>query len=455
MDAAVIGAGLAGLAAAVALVQSGARVTVYEAGVAVGGRMRSDTLDGATVDPAVQLVSSTYSAFFALARTCDADDLIVRAPGRDALWRGGSLHEITYGSVGSMVTSNALPTMLKLKLGTRYLAYLASAARTLDVNDLVGTVSDPALDEESVAAWGEREMGSDFVELLAYPLLGAYYGSAPEDAMAALYHALARVGMDVRVHAMRGGMGALPADITRWLVAHGATVHTEVPVRRIQELPPGAGTTGFTLELESGEARHDAVVVATPAPVARALLAERSALADWLAGVRTAPTITVAFLLERPFSRAWFGLSFPRTHPPGDRLVALTAQSHKLPSLVPDGREVVVAFPAPAITQSLVDAEPGAVVDELLPAAEQALPGFGARVLRARTYAFPEGYTLFPPGHLGRLRAFQDEWLPPGAALAGDYLVAPTVEGAVRSGLAAARRVLGAGEKGAAGPAGP
>ena len=448
MDAAVIGAGMAGLAAAVALVQSGASVTVYEAGAEAGGHMRSDTLDGATVDPAVQLVSSTYSAFFDLARTCDADDLIVRAPGRDALWRGGQLHEITYGSVGSMVSSNALPTMLKLKLGTRYLAYLASAARTLDVNDLVGTVSDSALDEESVAAWGEREMGRDFVELLAYPLLGAYYGSAPEDAMAALYHALARVGMDVRVHAMRGGMGALPAAITRWLVAHGATVHTAMPVRRVRELPPAAGTpraAGFALELESGEARHDAVIVATPAPVARTLLAERSALADWLAGVRTAPTITVAFLLERPFSRAWFGLSFPRTHPPGDQLVALTAQSHKLPSLVPDGREVVVAFPAPAITQSLVDAEPDAVVDALLPAAEQALPGFGARVLRARTYAFPEGYTLFPPGHLGRLRAFQDEWLPPGAALAGDYLVAPTVEGAVRSGRVAARRVLGGG----------
>src|SRR5690606_22376128 len=145
-----------------------------------------------------------------------------------------------------------------------------------------------------------------------YPLLGAYYGSAPEDAMAALYHALARVGMDVRVHAMRGGMGALPAAITRWLGAHGATVHTPMPVRRVRELPPAAGTpraAGFALELESGEARHDAVIVATPAPVARTLLAERSALADWLAGVRTAPTITVAFLLERPFSRAWFGLS--------------------------------------------------------------------------------------------------------------------------------------------------
>src|SRR5690606_35777575 len=140
-----------------------------------------------------------------------------------------------------------------------------------------------------------------------------------------------------------------------------------------------------------------------------------------------------------------FGLSFPRTHPPGDQLVALTAQSHKLPSLVPDGREVVVAFPAPAITQSLVDAEPDAVVDALLPAAEQALPGFGARVLRARTYAFPEARPLFRPGPVAGMRASRTEGLPRGGGLAGDYLVAPTVEGAVRSGGAAARRVLGGG----------
>ena len=41
-----------------------------------------------------------------------------------------------------------------------------------------------------------RQISADFVELLAYPLLGAYYGSLPEATSVLLYHALARAGLD-------------------------------------------------------------------------------------------------------------------------------------------------------------------------------------------------------------------------------------------------------------------
>ena len=41
--AAIVGAGIAALSAATALVQRGARVTLYEASSVVGGRMHSDT----------------------------------------------------------------------------------------------------------------------------------------------------------------------------------------------------------------------------------------------------------------------------------------------------------------------------------------------------------------------------------------------------------------------------
>src|SRR6185436_5219286 len=96
----------------------------------------------------------------------------------DAVWRRGKPHPLTYGSVASMITSTALPTGLKLRLGARYLRFLARHSK-LDLNDMVRT-GGLALDGESLAQWGGRELGPDFVDLLAYPLLGAYYGSAPE-----------------------------------------------------------------------------------------------------------------------------------------------------------------------------------------------------------------------------------------------------------------------------------
>lgn len=439
MNIAVIGAGLAGLAAASELIRGGARVTIYEARAQAGGRMRSDELDGVLVDPAVQLVSSTYDSFFRLARDAGAADLLVRAPGRDALWRGGRSHEITYGSVTSMIGSSALPAGLKLKLGTRYLPFLGSNARSVDANDLAHT-GGMALDGESIAAWGAREMGSDFVELLVYPLLAAYYGSPPEQTTAALYHALARVGMDVRVHAVRGGAGALPQAIAAALGAGGATMRFSASVDAI-DLAAG----GVHVSVAGARTSHDAVVVATAPAAARALLADAGAVRTWLEDVRVTPGFSVVFLLKQRLPGTWFGLSFPRTSEPGARIAAVALQSRKLRSLVPEGSEAAVVFPAPALAAELADAAPQACVDAVLPALEAAFPGFGTRVQRARVYPVPEGYALFYPGYLRHLQQFDAVELPPRLALAGDYLVAPTVEGAVRSGRAAARRLLASG----------
>lgn len=56
----VIGAGLAGLAAALHLQQRGVEVTVLEAGSAVGGRVRTDVVDGFRLDRGFQLYNSAY-----------------------------------------------------------------------------------------------------------------------------------------------------------------------------------------------------------------------------------------------------------------------------------------------------------------------------------------------------------------------------------------------------------
>src|SRR5690606_37184886 len=120
-------------------------------------------------------------------------------------------------------------------------------------------------------------------------------------------------------------------------------------------------------------------------------------LAGWLEGVRSRPTVTAAFLLDAPLSREWFGLSFPRGSKPGERIAVLAAQSRKLPSLVPDG-EALVVYPQPELGARIADVEPKRVVDELMPGLVAAFPDIESRVLRVRTYAFPEGYSLFGPG---------------------------------------------------------
>src|SRR4051794_21112377 len=56
----VVGAGLAGLACARRLTASGVAVTVLEASDAVGGRVRTDVVDGFRCDRGFQLLNTAY-----------------------------------------------------------------------------------------------------------------------------------------------------------------------------------------------------------------------------------------------------------------------------------------------------------------------------------------------------------------------------------------------------------
>src|SRR5690606_1639339 len=90
---AVVGAGPAGCAAAWRLHRAGVPVTLFEAEEWVGGRTRTDRLEGFTIDAGAQLFGSMFTRFSALVRDLGLQNELVRSPGRDALWRDGRAHE--------------------------------------------------------------------------------------------------------------------------------------------------------------------------------------------------------------------------------------------------------------------------------------------------------------------------------------------------------------------------
>lgn len=435
---AVVGAGPAGLAAALRLQRGGARVVVLEARDRVGGRCWTDAVDGFLVDPSVQLFGSMYSHLFRLARETGIGERLVRSPGRDAIWRDGRAHEVVYGSVASMLATGGLPLRSKMRLGTTYVPFLARHDGVLNLHE-PWRASFAGLDGESIAAWGRREMGSDFVEYLAYPQLAAYYGALPEETSAGFYHILASYGRDVSVFAVRGGAGALCEALAARVREQGGELRLERPVGRVEPAGPGVVVAGGT-----GEEEFDGAVLAVPAPAARAVLARvPDPLAGWLGDVRYRAAVSLALLLDRPADVRYFGLSFPRA---GGRLLStVCVQENKAGGLVPAGGGLLVAFAAPDAAADLADASPREVLDALLPDLRRALPGVESSITRARVYRWTEGHCQFYPGYLGRLAAFRGGGIEGdlAIALAGDYLLSPTVEGAVATGEQAAERLLG------------
>lgn len=449
---AVIGAGAAGLAAAWRLQLAGAGVDVYEAAAHAGGLLRTEALCGLHVDSAVQLVSSTYTRLFALATEAGARELLVGSSGHDALWRNGRAQEITYGSIASMAVTGALPAMLKLKLATKYAPFLTMQLGRLDANDPAGTGGDRH-DGESIAAWGHRELGADFVELLTYPLLAAYYGSTPEQTSAALYHALARVGMDVQVYAVTGGVASLAKAVAQALASKGANIHMRTTVASLKNTEDGKWRIACAVDTGRESRSYDSVVVATSPLSAWKLVTSIHAeytsgdthvppLARWLEGVRTHAAATVGLAVDGTMRTPYFGLSLPRATPPGDRIVAITMQQNKPAGLIPPGSSALVLFPSPAVVERVSHMSADEALAYFGPSLERIYPGLLPRVRGAAVYAGDARYRDMGPGFIHRIQEFRGLTMPQGLAIAGDYTHVPTVEGAVRSGERAAAAVM-------------
>jgi protoporphyrinogen/coproporphyrinogen III oxidase len=423
----VVGAGPAGLAAAWRLATRGHRVRLYESRAA-GGRLRTEWVGGSGADAVVQLLSNGYGRALELAAAVGARRLVSPVPGQDALWREGRAHVIRYGSVRSMASSRALPAGLKLRLGFRYVPFLERYAGVLDMNAPY-EAARAGLDGETIAEWGRRELGDDFVELMAYPLLAAYYGVTPEEAGAGVFHGLARAGMRVQLLGMRGGAAALAAAVAGWLEARGVEIRTGSRVESVE-----AGPTGVHLGLEGGAEDHEGVVVAVPAAEAARLVPT----ASWLAGIRSRSTATLVLATAGRVGDGWFGLSIPRRAGLGGGVAAVCVQEEKgLEGLGP----AVVVVPAPEAADRWATGDAAAVLRSVLPVVETVLPGIRGRVVEARLVRLQETTFLPVPGHFARVHGAERDGVPARVALAGDYLVAPTVEGAVRSGLRAADRL--------------
>ena len=117
---------------------------------------------------------------------------------------------------------------------------------------------------------------------------------------------------------------------------------------------------------------------------------------------------------------------------------------HNEKPLPREGKGLLVAFVRPECVAPLLDADGPDVLASIRPDLDRAFPGRAGRIERVRIYRWREGIPVFYPGFLAHLGLFRDGSVErDGAvALAGDYLVSPTMEGAVSAGLAAADRVL-------------
>ncbi|KND27154.1 isorenieratene synthase [Streptomyces europaeiscabiei] len=309
---AVVGGGIAGIAAATLLAERGARVTLHEREPGLGGRLSgwpTELADGTTVT-----MSRGFHAFFrqyynlrGLLRRVDPDLVsLTRLP--DYPLRHSSGLRDSFARVPRTPPLSAMgfvalsPTF---GLGDLTRINLRAALGLLDVR--VPEVYE-RLDGISATDFLHRIRFPESAHHLAFEVFSRSFFADPRKLSAAelalMFHIYFLGSSEGLLFDVPGEPfpTALWEPLHRYLEVHGADVRTQTPVRQVRPLRDG----GLDLTTDDRTIQYDALVLALDSGALRRLVAASPELGDtdWrarIARLRTAPPFLVSRLwLDRP-----------------------------------------------------------------------------------------------------------------------------------------------------------
>ena len=403
----VVGAGLAGLTCARLLHQAKVKVRVLEASDGVGGRARTDRVEGFLLDRGFQVFLMAYPE---PARWLDYAALDFRRffPGAK-VWREGGLHLV------------ADPFRRPLQAAAHVLNPVGSFMDKLHVLDLrqqslAGSVEDVfhRAQRSSRRYLADVGFSDGMVEAFWRPFFGGIFLEKELSTSSRVLEFVFRMFATGATVVPARGMGALAEQLAAKLPA--GTVRLGTAVEEVG---------GHRVRLASGQSETcDAVVVATDAPAAEGLLPGMPP--------RAMNAVTcLYFAAERPPVRGPYLVLNGEGRGPVNNVAVMSEVS---PAYAPEGQALVsVSVVGPVEAPETLEAR----------VREQLTEWFGGEVAgwrHLRTYVLPHALPAQPPESFAephrRVR------LSPGLYVCGDYRENGSIDGAMASGRRAAEAFL-------------
>ncbi|MPY35710.1 FAD-dependent oxidoreductase [Streptomyces adustus] len=439
-DAVVVGGGLAGVTAALALADAGVRVTLLEGRPRLGGLAFSFQRGDLTVDNGQHVFLRCCTAYrwfleriegTALAPLQDRLDVPVLDLDRPAGRRLGRLRRDALPV--PLHLGRSLATYPHLSLAER--ARVGRAALALKGLDL----ADPALDDQDFGTWlAAHGQSARAVEAL-WDLVGvATLNAVAQDASLGLAAMVFKTGLLSDPGAADIGWAHVPLGELHDRLARkaldSAGVRTEVRTRVTSVSQNENGRWSVQVPGETLEA--DAVVLATAQREAHDLL-PHGALDDpgRLLEIGTAPILNIHVVYDRKVLDTPF---FAALGTPVQWVFDRTAASG-----LREGQYLALSQSA---AQDDIDAPVAALRERYLPELERLLPGTRTAGVRDFFVTRERTATFAPTPGVGRLRPGARTQAP-GLYLAGAWTATgwpATMESAVRSGVSAADAALSA-----------
>ena len=427
----VVGAGFAGLSAALHLHRAGAEVTVFESSDHVGGRTSSEAVDGYVYERGTQFYVTTYRNALALIKEMGLEaDLRPTSPWI-TVFKDGRPHRM---SSGSMFAVYALTSRLLTLRDLARFTWHTTSLRWPPIDDYSAWAE---YDDVDAASWSAPRLGRGADYLLEPVLAGGVMQRIDETSRACALAVLATTanGRSKDLTLARGN-DALPRAMARRV-----DVKLEAPVEAID-----AGPDGVSVRVSGEAVRADAVVLATTASAAARIYRGGDRLERELMGTGYGAVIKVGLATQRNWSdhpglsNVW-AMMIPR----GERreIVSVTIESAKDPKRVPNGSEMLNLFVTPDNAERMMDWPDEQVVSAVAADVERLFPGALAARQFVRVVRWREG---MPKSPVGRARALAEyrRTRPHDCRvwLAGDYMGMATLESAIETGTWAARRIM-------------
>jgi glycine/D-amino acid oxidase-like deaminating enzyme len=404
----VIGAGLAGLRCAAELAAAGRGVVLLEAGDRVGGRQRTDRLDGFTLDRGFHVLNTAYPAVGA---AVDVAALEVRAFPTAVRVRRAD------GGTATLAHPLRHPRLVPATLGSGLVTPrdLAGLARWLGPMLLRPRTAVAGPDRTLGDSWDAAGLtGALRTEVLS-PFFAGVLTDATERTSDSYVRLLARSFLPAAAGLPRAGIAALPEALAARAHAAGVDVRLGRAVTRLRR---SDGRWEIDAAGEETLVARD-VVVAVAAESLHGLV---EAPAPSTRGLQT-----WWFAAEEPPASGLLTLDGSR----GGPIVNALAISGTVPEAAPRGRHLIQA------TCLLGPGHRAAEADVRAQLARLYGPDAASWTLLRRD-DLPHALPALPPP----MRRASPGRLGPGLHIAGDHRETPSIQGALYSGLRAARSVL-------------
>ena len=428
----VVGAGMAGLSAALRLRRAGAQVTVFESSDRVGGRTSSESCDGYLYERGTEFYVSTYRNALALIK-----DMGLQADLRPTSeWITIFHHARPLRMPSGMgFVAHALRSGLLTARDLVRFAWYTTSVRWPPIDDYSAWAK---YDDEDSARWSAPRLGRSADYLLEPLLAGGMMQRIEETSRAFALAVLATMAASGRGKDMTLARGN--DSLPRAIAAH-VEVKLDAPVRQVEVAPEGV-----TVRVSGETVRADAVVLATTASAAARIYGGADGLERDLTATTYASAIKVGLATRRDWAGdPGLGAVWAMMIPSGERrdIVSVTVESAKDLARVPRGCEMLNLFVTPENAERMMEWSDEQIVKAVTADIERLFPGALAAQHFARVVRWREGMPKSPVGRARALAAYRATrprdcrvWL------AGDYMGMATLESAIETGTWAATRIL-------------